>query len=125
MTKKTTKAEYLENRDLALRIIGHGFKKVKAEIGDRLDPIRAAKIVGLLKTKYGIKNVDKDLLALSADKRPGHFGGPVKPPKNGEEREYTVGANGRIGVPLAILGKKPGDKAHVRYSDKQIVIRGS
>ena len=119
------KAKYLDNRDLALRIMGPGgFDKVKSELEDRLTPVRAARIAKLLRDEYGIKAVPKGLLELAAKKKPGHFGGPVKPPQQGEEREYTVGANGRIGVPLAILGKIPGDKARVRYGSKQIVIKG-
>lgn len=119
------KARYLDNRDLALRIMGsEGFDKVAKELGDRLTPVRASRIVKLLTDEYGIKSVPKPLLELAAKKKPGHMGGPVKPPKQGEEREYTVGANGRIGVPLAILGKKPGDKARVKYGEKQIVIKG-
>lgn len=120
-----TKAKYLDNRDLALRIMGPGgLDRVKSEIGDRLTPVRASRIVKLLREEYEFKNVPKELVDLAAQKKPGHFGGPVKPPQRGETREYTVGANGRIGVPLAILGKKPGDKALVKYGDKQIVIRG-
>ena len=120
-----TKAKYLDNRDLALRIMGPGgLDKVKSEIGDRLTPVRAARIVKLLREEYGFKNVPGELTELAAKKKPGHFGGPVKPPRHGEVREYTVGSNGRIGVPLAILGKKPGDRARVKYGDRQIVIRG-
>jgi hypothetical protein len=119
------KAEYLDNRDLALRIISQGFAAVKAEIGERLDPVRAAKIVKMLREDYGVaaKNIDKELQALAEKKRPGHVGGPVTPPAEDEEREYRVGANGRIGVPLKILGKKPGDTAKVRYTKTQITIR--
>jgi hypothetical protein len=120
------KAQYLDNRDLALRIMGRGgFKRVKNEVGDRLTPVRAARIVELLKTEYSITDIDPDLLKLAAQKKAGHRGGPVKPPDNGEEREYTVGANGRIGVPLGILGKKPGDKARVHYSQNKITIKGA
>jgi hypothetical protein len=118
------KAEYLDNRHLALRIMGkEGFAGVKQDIGDRLNPVRANKIVQLMRQEYGIKNVDADLLELASSKRPGRMGGPVTPPADGEEREYTVGGNGRICVPLNLLGKQPGDKARVRYSRKQIVIR--
>lgn len=118
------KAEYLDNRHLALRIMGkEGFAGVKAAVGERLNAVRAHKIVQLMRQEYGIKDVDSDLLALASSKRPGHVGGPVTPPADGEEREYTVGGNGRIGVPLNILGKRPGDKARVKYSRKQIVIR--
>ena len=52
-----------------------------------------------------------------------HVGGPVTPPEEGEEREYKVGANGRIGVPLKILGKRPGDTARVKYTRDQITIK--
>lgn len=118
------KATYLDNRHLALRIMGkEGFAGVKAEVGKRMDAVRASKIVNLLRREYGISELDPELLALAASKRKGHTGGPVKPPAEGEEREYTVGQNFRIGVPLNILGKKPGDKAQVRYSRRQIVIR--
>ena len=121
---KSKKAEYLDNRHLALRIMGkEGFKGVIKDVGDRLDPVRADKIVKLLRQEYQIKDVDPDLLALASQKRRTHTGGPVTPPSEGEEREYTVGGNGRIGVPLSIMGKKPGDKAKVRYGKKQIVIR--
>lgn len=122
---KSKKAKYLDNRDLALRTMAPGgFKKVKAEIGDRLTPVRAARIVELLETEYDIKNIDPELKALAGQKRPGHIGGPVKPPKSGEEREYVVGASGRIGIPVGILGKEHGDTACVRYTDKQITIKG-
>jgi hypothetical protein len=117
------KAKYLDNRDLALRIMGGGFDKVMSEIGDRLTPVRAARILELLKG-YKFKNPPKELSELAAKKKPGHLGGPVKPPQQGEVREYTVSPNGRIGVSLAILGKRPGDKARVKYGSKQIVIRG-
>lgn len=127
-TKKTQskKAEYLDNTKLALRIMSpkEGFKEVKGDLGERLDPVRASKIVKLLKEQYGYKDkdIDKDLRDLASQKRRGHFGGPVTPPQNGEEREYTTGANGRIGIPLGILDKKPGDKARVKYQSDKIVI---
>jgi hypothetical protein len=127
-TKKTRskKAEYLDNTKLALRIMSpkEGFKKVKDELGERLDPVRASKIVALLKEQYGFKDkdIDKGLRDLAAEKRRGHFGGPVTPPQDGEEREYTTGANGRIGIPLGILDKKPGDKARVKYQEDKITI---
>ena len=122
---KKNKADYLDNRDLALRIIADGFKAVKKDIGDRLDPVRASKLMALLKDEYGFKDgkIDKELRDLAAEKRRGHFGGPVTPPEDGEEREYTVGSNGRIGTPVKLLGKKPGDKVRVLYGAKQIVIR--
>lgn len=118
------KAEYLDNRHLALMIAGRGFEEVQRRFGDRLDPVRAAKIVSLLKSEYDFAESDLDpkLLNLAQKKRRAHFGGPVTSPKNGEEREYSVGENGRIGVPLGILGKKPGDKARVKYTTRQITI---
>jgi hypothetical protein len=120
-----TKKGYLDNRDLALRVIGKGFKKVRNEVGERMDAVRASRIVGLLKREYGFieADIDKELLALAAAKRRGHCGGPVTPPTDGEERQYTVSVNGRIGVPLGILDKKVGDKALVKYTKKQITIR--
>lgn len=122
---KSRKAKYLDNRDLALRMMAPGgFEKVRAEIGDRLTPVRASRIVEMLKTDYEIKDIDPGLLELADMKKPGHLGGPVKPPRNGEEREYIVGVSGRIGIPVRILGKKHGDKARVRYTEKQITIRG-
>jgi len=117
------KKDYLDNRDLALWVMSKGFKKVRAEVGERMDAVRAAKIVSLLRRDYGFSDIDKDLLALAAVKRKGHCGGPVTPPAEGEERQYTVSTNGRIGVPLAILNKRPGDKAVVRYTQKQITIK--
>ena len=120
-----SKDKYLDNRDLALRVMSKGFKKVRAEVGERMDAVRAARIVMLLRRDYGFgdKDIDGDLLALAATKRRGHCGGPVTSPGEGEERQYTVSTNGRIGVPLAILNKKPGDKAVVRYTQKQITIK--
>lgn len=118
------KAPYLDTRDLALRIMSDGFTRVKSDVGERLNPIRATKIVKMLRDEYGYgdKSLDRDLVKLANSKRPGHLGGPVKPPEDGEVREYKVGNNGRIGVPLGILGKGPGDTARVRYGKKQIVI---
>lgn len=117
------KAEYLDNRDLALRIVGGHFRDVFAEVGERLTPVRAARIVDLMRDEYHIRSIDKGLLELAARKRPGHKGGPVTPPGEGEEREYLVGTNGRIGVPLGILGKRTGDRARVKYSNRLITIR--
>lgn len=118
------KAEYLDNRDLALRIMGkEGFHGVSQDIGDRLTPVRADRIVRLMRKDYGFTDIDPDLLSLAAKKRRAHMGGPVTPPGEGEEREYTVGGSGRIGVSLSIMGKQPGDKARVSYSRKQIVIK--
>jgi len=118
------RAEYLDNRDLALRIMGRGFDEVHKKIGKRMTPVLASKIVELLCSEYNFKKTDLDvkLLDLAKKKRKAHTGGPVTPPDNGEVREYVVGGNGRIGVPLGILGKKPGDRARVKYTKKQIVI---
>lgn len=121
--KKSKRAAYLDNRELALRIHGEGFDVVAKEIGERMDRIRASKIVEiLLASGHAQKDIDKDLLALAAQKRSGHIGGPVKPPRDGEVREYTVGANGRIGLSLAILGKNRGDKARVKFARAGIRI---
>jgi hypothetical protein len=120
------KADYLDNTKLALRIMSpkEGFSKVKKEIGDRLDPIRATRILKLLKDEYGYKDRDipKELRELAAMKKKGHTGGPVIPPVDGEEREYTTGKNTRIGVPLGILGKKPGAKTRVKFTKEKIEI---
>lgn len=123
--KVKKKAKYLDNRHLALRIMGQdGFKKVKDEIGDRLDAIRASKIVDLLKGEYGYKDKDipRELRDLAAKKRQGHFGGPTTPPKPKEERWYTTGKNLRIGVPLNTLGKRSGSKARVVFDTDKITI---
>jgi hypothetical protein len=116
-----TRAPYLDNRALALRIHGEGFRVVAEEIGDRLDAVRASRIVEILR-ESGHGEIDADLVALASKKRPGHLGGPVKPPKDGEVREYIVGVNGRIGLPLGIIGKGPGDKAKVEFSKTGIKV---
>jgi len=116
------KAEYLDNRDLALRVISKGFKRVRKELGDRMDPARAAKLVRLMRESYDLKDIDPDLRAMADRHRRGHTGGLVKSPCENEERVYVVGTNSRIGVPLGILGKSKGDTARVRYSSKKIVI---
>ncbi len=122
-SKNPKRAAYLDNRQLALRIHGEGFDVVAMEVGDRMDPIRASKIVDILLTSgHAQKDIDRNLLAVAARKRPGHVGGPVKPPLDGEVREYTVGANGRIGLSLSILGKSQGDKAKVRFAKNGIRI---
>ena len=123
-SRKKSRAAYLDNRQLALRIQGEGFEAVKAEIGDRLDAIRASHIVAVLK-EHGYRDIDKALLDLAAQKRQGHVGGPVTPPDEGETRVYIVGVNGRVGLPLGILGKKPGDKAKVKFSKTGIRVMPS
>lgn len=122
-SKTGKKAEYLDNRDLALRIQGPGgFEKVKAEVGERLDPIRASRILKLLKDEYGYaeKDIDKGLRELAAKKRSGHIGGPVTPPKDGEERVYKVGKNKRIGTPVGILDDP--NEVRVKFTKQKIVI---
>jgi hypothetical protein len=121
MSKK--RAAYLDNRQLALRIQGEGFAAVAAEVGERMDSIRASRIVEILKESgHSDREIDADLMDLASKKKHGHLGGPVKPPKDGEVREYTVGVNGRIGLSLAILGKQRGDKARVKFSRTGIRI---
>lgn len=121
--RKKKRAAYLDNRQLALRIQGEGFSKVAGEVGPRMDAIRASRIVEILKASgYEEKDIDSDLKNAASKKRNGHVGGPVKPPKDGEVREYTVGANGRIGLSLAILGKRQGDKARVKFAKTGIRI---
>jgi len=121
---KPVRKKHLRNADLALDIKIHGFDKVRAELGDRLDPIRAAKIVKLLVERHKCpeNEINKDLLELASQKRQGHMGGPVKPPTDGEERPYLVGANNRIGVSVSILGRRSGQKVRVRYGRERIVI---
>lgn len=116
-----SRAAYLDNRQLALRIQGEGFEVVKAEIGERLDAIRACRIVAVLK-EHGYRDIDSALLELAAQKRHGHVGGPVTPPDEGETRVYIVGVNGRVGLPLGILGKKPGERAKVKFSKTGIRV---
>jgi hypothetical protein len=121
--KKSNRRPYLDNSQLALRVRGEGFAKVADEIGERMNSIRASRIVKILvDTGTREQDIDPDLLLLAAKKRPGHLGGPVKPPGDGEEREYIVGANGRIGLPLSIIGKKPGEKVRVKFSRSGIRI---
>lgn len=123
MKRSKKRAAYLDNTQLALRIRGEGFEKVAAEVGERMDSIRASRIVKILvDAGTDESEIDPALAALAAKKRPGHLGGPVKPPKDGEEREYIVGANGRIGLPLGIIGKNPGDRARVKFSRSGIKI---
>ena len=122
---KKAKAKYLDNRHLALSIMGpDGFDKVKAEIGDRLDPKRASKLVKLLKEEYDFKEkaLPKELLELASKKRTSHTGGVVTSPTVGETRYYKTGKNGRIGSPLNTIGKKEGDIARVVFGSEKISI---
>lgn len=122
---KRKRAPYLDNRDLALKIMGPGgFQKVKAEVKERLDPARAHQILRLLKDEYKFKDKDipHELRELAAKKRHGHTGHPTKPPHVGEERWYETGKNVRIGVPLVTLGKKHKDMTRVVFGADKIVI---
>lgn len=123
--KKRERAPYIKNRDLALRAMGpNGFEAVKKIAGDRLDARRATKIVKLLTDEYGYSRdeIPDELLELADSMRPGHTGGPVTTPEDGEWRTYDTGSNIRIGVPLKILGRGKHEKQRVKFSEKGIWI---
>lgn len=126
MGKKKTRAKYLDNRDLALKIMSpeFGFEHVRGEVGDRLTPVRASKIVELLKDDYGYKDkaIPRALRELAESKIAAHKGGHVKPPMPGEERDYMVSEDQRIGVKLNTLGLGKGEKARVRFGKDKIEI---
>ena len=118
---KRGRKPHLDNRDLAHKIKASGFKAVAEEIGDRMTPSRAHKIVELM-TGYGYEDIDGDLMSLAGQKKQGHFGGHVKPPAQGEVREYQVGVNSRIGLTLSIMGKKGGDKTWAKFENDKITV---
>lgn len=111
--------KYLHDRDLCLRILGGGM----SEIAGALTPVRAHRLVVMLRDEYGIQDLDPALVALAAKKRPGHKGGPTKPPVAGETRQYLVCENGRIGIPVSVIGAAPGDKVSVKFREREIVIK--
>lgn len=122
---KRKRAPYIKNSDLALRAMGpDGFSAVKDIAGDRLDPRRARKIVKLLIDEYGYDRTEipGELLELADRMRPGHTGGLVTTPAEGEKRVYDTGENVRIGVPLKILGRGKHEKQEVIFSEKGIWI---
>lgn len=122
-TTEKKRAKYLDNRDLALSIQARGLKKVQKEVGGRIDAVRASKIVNLLRDMgYDDKSINAELKELAGQKKETHTGGPVTPAAEGEEREYEVGKNGRIGLSVRILDKGHKDKVRVRFSKKGIRI---
>jgi hypothetical protein len=121
---KPPRQKHLDNRDLAHRFKAQAFATVAGELGKRLTPVRANKIVEIMR-RYGYPDdeIPEELLDLASRKRHGHVGGLVTSPVDGEERDYTVGENSRVGVPVALLGVKPGDKVRVKYGSPIITIR--
>ena len=115
---------YLDNRHLALRIIGSdGFATVRDDVGDRMTPARASKIMSLMRDEYGITDIDKGLADLAAEKKTGRMGGTVRPPVPGETREYVVNKLRRVMVPVAMLGKNPGDTVRIVYEPTGIMVK--
>lgn len=120
---KKKRRPHLSNKDLALKIMVSGFRSVADEIGDRMTPARAAKIVEyLVDNGHDAGKIPSELKKLAAQKRNGPKGGLKRPPEDGEIREYKVSETGRMGLSTSIIGKSSKGTVFVKFSHDQIVI---
>lgn len=114
---------HISNKDLAMRIMVHGFEPVAEEVGDRMTSARASKIVQyLIDNGHDENKIPDELKALAAKRRESQSGISKRPARAGETREYTAGENLRIGFSTSVLGTQPKSVLRVTFDEDKITV---